>query len=345
MIFEQVTNQEEKDDAGQPATESRAVALYFMDEQECMGLLNEMKQMTQMADTDMRVLSTSLGRALRSAANTGSGLPTGQPVEPLNGKLQSPEGGSGTLRYKIVPSKREMFYASRCTGKERVGLFGDAPEVDAKLWLQDMPVISGQYAQRRFSRETRENRLLKTEKLKKKAEGPPTIAEQYSHMDGNMGIPVFSSPGLKRRPPAIQRLLRGKAAAEKRMETPLYFSYDDLVDAWNTMRKTSSKAGTTIPEKPPAVEVYNMYDVVSSLDKDQWKVGHRKKLLNARKTKVERVVSQIPFARRFYKMDPKRKPSGLERITFVPSSKAVHQKETISATGNGKARLRPMKAW
>mmetsp|Transcript_39573 Transcript_39573/g.59453 ORF Transcript_39573/g.59453 Transcript_39573/m.59453 type:complete len:443 (-) Transcript_39573:405-1733(-) len=315
----------------------RPIALYFMDERDAHALRDEMKSMSNMVDADLRITSTSLAKAVRQSANLGAGLPTGQPVDPLTGDMKAMEDG-GSLRYKIMPSKRELFYAARCQGRERIGLgFGKRPEEDAYNMLKPNGMLGAEKAMNRMK--------LKEEakKAKKPTAGVPLtqdeiLQQQYLHMKGGFGIPVFYCPELKRQPPKIKRLL----FRENKMESPLFFSYDDLLDAWTEMKKKSSNP-SSIPNRPQ-IEVYNMFDVVSSLDKDQWKVKRNEELAH----KADGFVGSIPVVNSIVRKikglkEEKAISSGLEQVTFVPSSRNVEIKVAMSTIGNGKARIRNMR--
>ena len=133
--------------------EYRTVTLYFMDPDDALAAHAELKQMEQMKKSDIRITSSSLGKALRSAANLGNGLPTGYPIEPLTGNLKAVEEG-GSLRHKIMPDKRQLFYAARCIGKERVGFFGEnAAEDAATAVLGNSAIEAMQLIRRRDKRE------------------------------------------------------------------------------------------------------------------------------------------------------------------------------------------------
>ena len=88
----------------------------------------------------------------------------------------------------------------------------------------------------------------------------------------------------------------------------------------------------TVPEEP-TVEVFNLWDVLTSMDKEAWK--------QARSSKNKFDWGK-PLRQRLGRQD-QQSLLGLDSITFVPSSRAVDYKQSISARGNGKARLRPMR--
>lgn len=285
----------------------RTVSLYFMDPDDALATHAELKQMEQMKESDIRITSVSLGKALRSAANLGNGLVTGYPIEPLTGNLKSVDEG-GSLRHKIMPPKRQLYYAARCIGRERVGLFGENPTEDASTAVLGNSALEGL------------NLLRRREKSDRKSSKKPRTAmqAQNAHMEGYTGIPVFWAQGMQRQPPLIKQIISGN-----RQETPLFFNYEDLMDAWTKMKKR----GKNLPDQP-TVEVFNLWDVLTSMDKEAWKQSRTKKYDWAK-----------PLRQRF---GPKERP-GLDAITFVPSSRAIDYKQRISARGNGKARLRPMR--
>lgn len=285
--------------------EYRTVTLYFMDPDDALAVHAELKQMEQMTKSDIRITSNSLGKALRAAANLGNGLPTGYPIEPLSGNLKSVEEG-GSLRHKIMPDKRQLFYAARCVGKERVGFFGEnAAEEAATAVLGNSAVEAMQLLRRRDKRE------------RKTTPKPKTVLEaQNTHMDGYIGIPVFCAQGMSRQHPKLKQIISGN-----RQETPMFFNYEDLQDAWAKMKKRNPG----IPDEP-VVEVFNLWDVLTSMEKDAWK----------EKKGSAKMDIITPLRKRF----GKKEQPGMGDITFVPSSRAIDYKEAISARGNGKARLK-----
>mmetsp|Transcript_4737 Transcript_4737/g.10064 ORF Transcript_4737/g.10064 Transcript_4737/m.10064 type:complete len:448 (+) Transcript_4737:98-1441(+) len=338
----------------QPKQDARQVVLYFLDPDDAAAHRDEMQQIEAMKGADMRVMSMSLGKAIRQSTNIGLGLPTGQPVDPLTGKLKSPEEG-GTLRYKIVPPKRELYYAARCRGRERVGLFDESADFDAKMMLNTRKTL-GQYA------DARKNARMEREKARKgsksaaaaaaQAAGPNApVRVQYAHMEGTVGVPVFYCPGLDRRHPIMKRLVNRKA---KRSEKPLFFSYEDLEESWrNTRERASDNAKTGMPVAPPEVEVYNLMDVITSIDRDQWRVARRGQL--RREQLMDSALSKLSFVPLVGKLlgaeqtkvnaASSNQSSGLEQVIFIPSTRNVKAKERTSDLGGGKARLRPMRPW
>ena len=293
--------------------EYRTVCLYFMDPDDALAVHAELKQMDAMAQSDIRITSCSLGKALRQSANLGKGLLTGLPIDPNSGNLKPVDEG-GSIRYKIVPPKRQLFYAARCIGKERVGLFGDSASEDAQTAIMGNSALESMNLMRR--RDKRER------KAPPRARTP--IEAQNAHMEGHCGIPVFYAPSLARQQPKIKQLLSGCG----KQEIPMFFNYEDLVDAWSKMKQRRG-GSTNIPDKPPSVEVFNLWDVLTSMDKESWKQEKSRGKIDLLK----------PLRRRFGSNDE----PGLDAITFVPSSGSISYKEAISARGNGKARLRPMR--
>jgi len=301
MNFEKVdrANDDAKVGAGQ---ETRPVTLFYMDPEDAVQMHEEMKQMDHMSKSDIRITATTLAKAIRQAANFGDGLPTGSPIDPLTGKLKSASEG-GSLRYKIVPSKRQLYYAARCKGRERVGLFGASPTEDALQVLEGSAAINAANLARRIS---------------KSSQKTPS-QQKVAHMEGYTGIPVFFAPEMRRKYPIHKRLV------SREQEIPLFFSYEDLMQAWGTMRR---KSNGVAPAEPSEVEVYNLMDVLTSMDRQQ-------------------SMKQRPFSAknlfRSVKNAVMSSKTGLECITFVPPSNCVEYKERASREGNGKARLRPMR--
>mmetsp|Transcript_8415 Transcript_8415/g.24069 ORF Transcript_8415/g.24069 Transcript_8415/m.24069 type:complete len:397 (-) Transcript_8415:47-1237(-) len=287
----------------------RTVSLYFMDPDDALATHAELKQMEQMKKSDIRITAVSLGKALRSAANLGAGLVTGYPMEPLSGNLKSVDEG-GSLRHKIMPPKRQLYYAARCVGKERVGLFGANPAEDASSAVLGNSALESLNLMRRREKADRKSASNK----------PKTAMQaQNAHMEGYTGIPVFWAQGMQRRPPLLKRLISGN-----NQETPMFFNYEDLMGAWAKMKKRSPKK---LPDQPN-VEVFNLWDVLTSMEKEEWK-----------KSKAKKYDWGKPIRQRLGKQEA----PDLDSITFVPSSRCIDYKEKITARGNGKARLRPMR--
>jgi len=320
--------------------------LFFLDEEDALCLRDEMLQMEQMKGADMRITVSSLGKAMSHAANLNGGLPTGQPIDTLTGKLKTPNDG-GSLRYKIVPPKRELYYAARCKGRERVGCFGLDASDDAELMTSSMPQIGGTLAARRKSVTERKRRSSKKND-QEDVEDP--IRREYAHMEGSVGIPIFHCEELRKYSKVKQGILKNI----KTPDTPLFFSYDDLMESWTAVRDRhnkrvkKSKKGTTkvmMPEKPD-VEVFNLMDVVTSMDRDRWHVNR------AAEARRNQLLGKIPLVNKILGSDDSsavevdKVSSGLKQIVFVPSSRASRFKEMVSKIGNGKAQgLRPMKRW
>ncbi|KAL3811018.1 hypothetical protein ACHAXA_010279 [Cyclostephanos tholiformis] len=324
--------------------DTRPISLYFVDEHDARSLADEMRQMKHMKDSDLRITCTSLGKAVRHASNLGNGLVTGQPLDETTGRLLTMDAG-GSLRHKIVPSKRELFYAARCAGRERVGCFGDSPREDAELLLQPQDVIeANKMGLRRKATKNAVVRMKKARQLEKEglAESEEDrLRREYAHMEGQVGLPVFYAEGLVKKPPKICRMIQGSKAWATASLTPLYFSYEDLLKDWSIMRSRSVNKNMIPPM--PQVEVFNMMDVVTSIDKDQWKTQRRAELDREKKG----IFGMIPVLNHFVKAKGSgaAAASGLDKVVFVPSSLGVQAKERIRANGNRKARLRSMRAW
>lgn len=294
--------------------EYRTVCLYFMDPEDAVSVHAELKQMQQMEKSDIRITAGSLTKALRQAGNLGNGLVTGAPVDPLTGNLKPVDEG-GSLRYKIMPSKRQLYYAARCIGKERVGLFGEGASDDAMTAiLGNSALESMNLEMRRDKRERKGPRKAKT-----------LVEAQNAHMEGYIGIPVFYCPSIRKQQPRLKQLISGSS-----QEQPMFFNYEDLVDAWGKMKKQNPSQN--LSDKPPSVEVFNLWDVLTSMEKDAWK----QKRVAADKSDW----FLNPIRKR---LQQSKEQPGLESVTFIPSSRSIDYKEAISKRGNGKARLRPMR--
>ncbi len=321
---------------------TRQVALYFMDEEDAMRLRDEMLQMDQMKGADMRITAFSLGKAVAQSSSLHKGLLTGQGIDEHSGKMKGPDEG-GVLRYKIVPPKRELFYAARCKGRERVGLWGNSAEDDARLMMQSVPVIGGTLANMRKNaiekrkRDKRNAKLGAVEVASTDAgDGVDPIRREYKHMEGFVGIPVFHCPEMKK-----YNKVKGLLRNERKKQSPLYFSYEDLVSSYESMRN-KAKDPNAIPETPQ-VEVYNLMDVVTSIDRDQWKVKR------ARQLKVAGILGKVPGLNKINGAPSTTgldlKETGLQQIIFVPNSKSTKFKEGVSKLGSYQTRLRPMRPW
>lgn len=246
--------------------EIRMVALYFTDPDDALSMQSEMKQLENLKESDIRVSTFSLAKAIRQASNLGNGLTTGAPVDETTGKFS---GTDGRLRYKIVPSKRQLYYAARCIGKERVGLCGATAQEDATLSIVGNSALEASNLMRRIAK--RDASRISTQR-------------SNNPMEGYSGIPVFTCAAMQKRKLG-------------RTEMPYFLNYEDLLSAWDKVRGNK-------PRGTPPVEVFNLMDVLTSMDR-----GDKR----------------------------------LQKITFVPSSRSVEYKERISSKGNGKARLKPMR--
>ena len=198
----------------------RSVTLFYMDPQDALAMHQEMKQMQNMAKSDIRITATTLAKAIRQSSNFGDGLPTGTPVDATTGDLPTIQDG-GSLRYKIVPSRRQLFYAAtKCpTTRERVGLFGESGAEDAAIVL-DAALDASNQQRRRNVRNGKSRAITASQR-------------QYRHMEGYIGIPVFYCPSMRKSWGPLKGLLGGS-----NQENPLFFSYEDLQEAYTKMRKS-----------------------------------------------------------------------------------------------------------
>lgn len=323
----------------------RQVGLFFLDQEDALSLRDEMLQMEQMKGADMRITVTSLGKAMSQAVNLNNGLPTGQAIDTMTGELKAPSDG-GSLRYKIVPPKRELYYAARCKGKERVGFFSEDPSDDAGLMIGSLPQIGAALGGKRESVMERRRRINQ----QNDGETEDPLHREYAHMEGYVGIPIFHCEELKKYSKVKQGILKNN----KILQTPLFFSYDDLMDSWTALRdrhnekvkKSKKKDGIVMMPEKPNVEVFNFVDVVTSMDRDRWNVRR------AAEVRRNKLLGKIPLVGKVLGSDDigaievSKVPSGLEQIVFVPSSRASTYKEMVSKIGNGQAQgLRPMKPW
>ena len=71
----------------------------------------------------------------------------------------------------------------------------------------------------------------------------------------------------------VLRIQRSNAGVSSSLN-PLYFSYEDFMKDLSEMRSKSVNK-SKILEMPPEVEVFNMMDVLTSIDQDQWKLQRR----------------------------------------------------------------------
>lgn len=293
--------------------EYRTVALFFLDPDDALGVHSEMKQMDNLKKADLRLTAFSLSKALRQASNLGHGLLTGLPPDPLDGTYKYDDGAS--LRYKIVPPKRQLYYAARCIGRERVGLWSDEPGDDAQAAVVGNSALEGLNLARR--RDKRERKTPVSNAL-------DPIRAANAHMDGYTGIPVFVAPHLTRKLPLLKRFTTGT-----QQEIPFFFNYEDLQESWKQLRDRA-RFKSRLPEFP-TVEVFNLWDVLTSIDRERWNATQK------RRSDPKQFVLE-PLRKRFVSQSP-----SLDDVVFVPSSRSVRYKESISARGNSKCRLRPMR--
>lgn len=327
---------------GAEDSQYRTISLYYMDPDDAIGAHAEFKQMDGMQDSDVRITSVSLAKALRSAANLGRGLLTGQPIDYHKGTvLPTKEGGS--LRHKIMPPKKQLFYAARCHGRERIGLFGkgDDPSADRdSRYEQAVAAVIGNSAL--AYRNSQRRQAIRDRKLAFKPKSQ--LEADYQHMDGHLGIPVFYAPGMERRRSRIKSLVSGS----QRKEIPLFFNYEDLQKAWQKTRPLGGDKNKGLPSEPQGVEVFNLWDVLTSMEKEQARKAQKFNNLKPQ----DKLLSAIshPFVNRWRNVSPDDGKSGngetgnlLDALVFIPSSDACTYKEKITARGDGKARLRPMR--
>jgi hypothetical protein len=352
--------------------EVRTVALYYMDPDDAIAARNEMSMLEQLSKQDIRLTTFSLTKALRHISHTGYGMLTGQPVDTSTGILAVVDGSTstgGALRYKLVPSKRQLFYAARCYGRERVGLCAEQPITDAVNAILGNSALEMRNLQKR-----REKRERKT---------PPSTANNnlsVPHMEGYTGVPVFYCPQMCKRLPFIKQMITGI-----RYEIPMFLNYEDLEIAHDKMRQQwhhdhakrkrsssqsrTSKSSSLVPPplplaQQPLVEVFNLWDVVTSMDRN---IDLRREQSNIKNTMLMNkatnqwqvvkatILSAMHVPSRDWWLSPIRRRlsmtrpdednfvSDLSNIIFIPSSRAVKYKEQMSQRGNGKARLRPMR--
>jgi len=354
---------------GADDTSYRTISVYYLDESEAIAAHSEFKQMGGMADTDVRVTAVSLGKALRSASYLGRGLVTGQPIDYATGKVLSTKEG-GSLRHKIMPPKKQLFYAAKCRGKERIGFFSES--VDPVTGLSDREsmsdhAIASVLGNAALSYRNLSRRQTNKDRSKVRTYQPKNQYEaQYPHMDGYLGLPVFYLPGMVRQKSRIKALISGGA----RTEIPFFFNYEDLQTAWS--EKTTTQAGgmTTADAKkkegvllPPAtlpantVEVYNLWDVLTSMEREHEKCGMQQQQHDAGRgggffssAQPKQLLKSVlyPFTNRYRNVVgtsaqyDDTSSNVLDSIVFIPSSDATSYKESIRARGNGEARIRPM---
>ena len=321
-------NKKKPSSLSEEQVEYRRVALYYLDPADAIGAHNEMVQQqsesSSQSTLDIRITSFSLARAIRQASILGYGLPTGAPPDLLSGKFNVEEGGA--LRYKLVPSKKQLFYAARCVGKERVGLCSSSPtgsKEDAITAIMGNSALEAANLARR--------RDLRERKIPKQQNSTVLGAE---HMIGYSGIPVFYCPNMRRPVSPVQHIMTG-FWTRRRYEIPLFFSYEDLITAWDRLCMSGAAKKMSLPTEPPTVEVFNLWDLVTTMDRYQNNVLRRSGFTFLK----ERVMKRNTLSKDL----PSPLSSSLNDIVFVPNSDSVHYKEAISQRGNGKARLRPMR--
>ena len=143
---------------------------------------------------------------------------------------------------------------------------------------------------------------------------------------------------MKRPRSLVQQVFTG-LWTRRHYEVPLFFNYEDLVVAWDRLRSTqkTSNAQRTLPEDPPLVEVFNLWDVVTSMDRHQNTASANRGIPLGKKTAMNHQSKpKVPS-------ESTALASTLRDIIFVPNSDSVLYKDAISRRGNGKARLRPMR--
>jgi len=163
-----------------------------------------------------------------------------------------------------------------------------------------------------------------------KKKTPKTYLElRNSHMEGYTGIPVFYAPQMRRKIPLLKKLVSGVSH-----ESPLFFNYEDLMEAWGKLSSKTKK--NSPPPAEPAVEVFNLWDVLTSMEREEW--------TNKRKSGWWRRPHQRAISSVRARVSPGvAENPDMSSITFVPCSRSTAYKEQISSRGNGKARLRAMR--
>jgi hypothetical protein len=326
---------------GAEDSQYRTISLYYMDPDDAIGAHAEFKQMDGMKEADVRITSVSLAKAVRSAANLGRGLLTGQPIDMHKGTvLPTKEGGS--LRHKIMPPKKQIFYAARCHGRERIGLFGKGANANDTTadrdsrYDQAVAAVIGNAAL--AYRNSQRKQAIRDRKL---AYRPKSQLEaDYQHMDGHLGIPIFYAPGMERRRSRIKSLVSGS----QRKEIPLFFNYEDLQEAWQKTKPLGGDKDKYLPNEPPEVEVFNMWDVLVSMEQEQARNSQKFDALKPQDKLIKALTH--PFVNRWKNVAPtatKDDAAILDALVFIPSSDACTYKEKISARGDGKCRLRAMR--
>jgi len=199
-------------------------------------------------------------------------------------------------------------------------------------------------------------------------------------MDGHLGIPVFYMNGLERHTNRFKSLVSGSSRKEK----PFFFNYEDLQNAWEKTKKptnykynpdsnsnqdvasTTTSSATTDANgvelndeeldkllPPNSVEVFNLWDVVTSMEREHFKrESYKQQTLSSPQQLWKNIC--YPIQNRFHNVVKKKKNNNndsnidsinnpLDSIVFIPSSDAISYKESMSTRGNGEARLRPMR--
>ena len=104
------------------------------------------------------------------------------------------------------------------------------------------------------------------------------------------------------------------------------------------------------PETPPKIEVFNLIDVVSSIDKAQWQqqrnIDLMRKSLVAKVPLLKHTLGNDAWTATNFNKKVLKASTGLENVVFVANSKSVEYNNLVSRMGDSKARrLRPMKKW
>lgn len=320
------------------------VALYFCDIEDAMSLRDEFLQSNGMQNLDMRITATSLAHALRHTSCYGNGYISGRPIDDCTGVLFSPAEG-GSTRFKIVPSKRELYYASRCRGKENVGLRGD---INGDLMTMTMPIIGASLSECRKRAITLKIKQRKNNNISKNCRFTKPSEKEDALMDGYIGIPVFRCKGIYKK--GVQVGIRANNSIENSALIPIFFSYEDAIDTWKYVHSkyTASKGSKFLSVMPshPDISVYNLLDLITSIDRRRWMESQKNIyfLSNFRK----KLAKLLRFGKTYLNNEHsilKSKNDLFNRITFIPNRMSLESKNIISVLGNGKARLHPMKEW
>lgn len=240
-----------------------------------------------------------------------------------------------------------IIYASRCIGRERIGLQMKDTITQSIASMCGIYKAADKSIERTVSildtpEETNlRKQLLSSPSYKRTVQ---TMRQQNPHMSdditdiGGIGIPVFWAQGTLRRPNKLNQLLTGN-----RNEILMYFNYEDLLVAWDRLKQR--KKYKHLPDRP-TVEVFNLWDLLTSMDREMslatqtQSISTSQSISSSTKNWWKRVDWTKPIRNR---LGSRNVEPTLADITFVPSSRAVHFKRRISAHGNGKPRLRPMR--